>query len=164
MALLVLAAFILTPLVEIGVFIEVGGLLGVWPTLALVVVTAAVGVALLRRQGLSTFTRAREALRRHQAPVDEVFDGLCLLVAGALLLTPGFVTDALGFLLLIPAARRALQAFLLARVLAGAEMSVVTSGVDDKDGRVIDGDFSDVTERERAPDDSVRPRVKPPRG
>ena len=163
MALILLAAFILTPLVEIGVFIEVGDYLGLWLTLALIVATAAGGLALLRHQGLATFARAREALSRHQPPVDEVFDGLCLLVAGALLLTPGFVTDALGFLLLVPAARRLLQGILVTRILAAAEITTVTPGTRDDDGPVIDTDFTDLTNDEEAPEDPAPPRVEPPR-
>jgi UPF0716 protein FxsA len=100
------------PIVEIAVFIEVGGRLGLWPTLATIILTAMAGTALLRQQGLATLQRVRESLEANRFPMAEVFDGLCLLVAGALLLTPGFVTDAAGLLLFVPAVRVALrQAF-----------------------------------------------------
>jgi len=108
MAFFLLFAFIGMPILEIALLLKVGGLIGVVPTVALVLLTAAVGTWLLRAQGLSTLARARTSLERGEAPVREVFDGACLLVGGALLLTPGFVTDTLGFLLLLPPVRSAL--------------------------------------------------------
>ena len=117
MGVILLLAFLVVPIVEIGVFIEVGGALGLGPTLVIVVLTALAGTALLRLQGLATWKRAREAMERGEPPVDEVFDGVCLLVAGAFLLTPGFVTDAAGLLLFVPAIRRALRGTILRSIL-----------------------------------------------
>jgi len=106
MAVFLLAAFIVVPIIEIGLFIEIGGRMGVWNTIALVVLTAMIGTWLLRAQGLATLRRAQESAARNIFPVAELFDGLCLLVAGVLLLTPGFLTDTLGFLLIVPPLRR----------------------------------------------------------
>ncbi len=106
LGLILLAAFVAVPLVEIAVLIKVGGWLGLWPTLALIVLTAIVGTALLRQQGLVVLTRAQRQLERGALPLFEVFEGACLLLAGALLLTPGFVTDAVGAALLLPPLRR----------------------------------------------------------
>ena len=89
---------LVVPIVEIALFIKVGGLIGVWPTIGIVIATALAGAALLRRQGLATLRSARASLADNRFPIDEVFDGLCLAVAGALLLTPGFFTDAVGLL------------------------------------------------------------------
>jgi len=102
---ILLILFIAVPIIEIGLFIEVGGRLGLWPTLGVVILTAMVGTALLRQQGLETLRRVQESLAQDRLPVAEMFDGLCLLFAGALLLTPGFMTDAFGFLLFVPALR-----------------------------------------------------------
>ena len=102
MAIVLLAAFIAVPVIEIALFIEVGGRIGLWSTVAIVIVTAFAGTTLLRIQGLSVLQRAQESATRNELPVQEVFDGLCLLVAGVLLLTPGFFTDALGFTLFVP--------------------------------------------------------------
>lgn len=107
---IILIAMIVVPIVEIGLFIEVGGWLGVLPTLAIVLLTAVAGTWLLRAQGLSTLARVQQSLDAGRLPVAEVFDGLCLLVAGALLLTPGFFTDAVGFLFFVAPVRRALMA------------------------------------------------------
>lgn len=105
MPLLILALFIGIPLIEIYLFIQVGGSIGVWPTIGLVILTAVIGTALLRQQGLATLARAQADLDRQQFPVRELFNGVCLLIGGLLLLTPGFLTDALGFALLIPPLR-----------------------------------------------------------
>jgi UPF0716 protein FxsA len=111
MGLILLAAFIAVPLVEIAVFIQVGGWIGLWPTLAIVVLTAIAGTALLRSQGLATAQRARQQMDRGVLPAREMFDGICLVFAGALLLTPGFVTDAVGLLLFVQPVRDALRAY-----------------------------------------------------
>jgi UPF0716 protein FxsA len=103
--LILLAAFIVVPLAEIAVLIEVGGWLGLGPTLALIVLSAVVGTWLLRRQGLAVLRRAQQQMRQGAMPIAEVFEGFCLVIAGALLLTPGFLTDAVGALLLLPPVR-----------------------------------------------------------
>lgn len=160
-AILLLAAFIAVPLLEIAVFIQVGGLIGLWPTLGLVLLTAVAGTWLLRMQGMATLSRARSQLDQGVLPARELFDGLCLVFAGALLLTPGFVTDSLGLLLFVPALRDLLRG-ILARRLATAESRVWVGGAEQRrrqgaprSGEVIDADYRDVT----AADD---PRDEPP--
>ncbi|WP_025769627.1 FxsA family protein [Thioalkalivibrio sp. HK1] len=96
------------PLIEIALLIEVGGSLGVFPTIALVVLTAVVGAMLVRAQGFATLRRARRSMDAGELPAIEMIESVFLLLAGALLLAPGFVTDALGFLCLIPPLRQAL--------------------------------------------------------
>ena len=114
-ALLLFLAFVLVPVAEIAVFIEVGGAIGLWPTLALIILTAMAGTWMIRLQGLATLQRARTQLDKGVMPITEVFDSLCLLVAGALLLTPGFITDAIGGLLLVPAVRKPLYGWMAGR-------------------------------------------------
>ncbi len=132
----VLFAFIVVPIIEIAVFIQAGEYLGLWPTLATIVLTAMIGTALLRHQGLATLARARESLENDRFPATEVFDGLCLLLAGAFLITPGFVTDGAGFLLFIPAFRAVLRGFFMERLTERLEKGRETGA-----GPVIDGDF-----------------------
>ena len=108
--------FLLTPLAEMYILIEVGARIGAWPTIGLVVLTAVVGVALLKHQGLATLVHARDKLAVGEMPLREVAEGVLLAVAGALLVTPGFVTDAAGFALLAPPTRKPLAAWLLARL------------------------------------------------
>lgn len=97
--------FLIVPIVEMVVLLKVGSFIGAFYTILLVLLTAVIGVSLLKRQGLSTFVRANQKMQTGQMPVAEMGEGLMLAVAGALLLTPGFVTDAIGFLLLTPGVR-----------------------------------------------------------
>lgn len=112
---ILLALFILTPLIEIYLFIEVGTAIGALPTILLVVITAIVGVALLRQQGLSTMQRVQKQMQHGEIPAVGMLEGMMLFFAGALLLTPGFFTDAIGFALLIPPVRKALALWFLER-------------------------------------------------
>jgi UPF0716 protein FxsA len=114
---LLFLAFLLIPLVEIYVLIQVGGLIGALPTVLAVVGTAVLGATLIRAQGLTTFARMRGAMDRGEVPAVEMLEAACLLVAGALLLTPGFVTDAIGFALLLPPLRRTAVVGLLERTV-----------------------------------------------
>ena len=145
MGLVILFLFILVPLVEIGVFIEVGGWIGLWPTLGLILLTAVLGSWQLRAQGLSTLARARQQMDQGQMPAEELFDGFCLIIAGALLLTPGFVTDAVGFALFVPAFRRFLRRQLARHVKlrASVHMRAKRRG---GDSTTIDGDYRVVPE------------------
>ncbi len=102
------AVFLLVPLLEIYLLIKVGGIIGGGWTVALVVGTAAVGAWLVRAQGLSTVQRVQSTLQQGGFPAVEMLEGLAIFLAGALLLTPGFFTDAIGFACLLPPLRRSL--------------------------------------------------------
>ncbi len=108
--------FLIVPAIEIALFIEIGGVIGVPATLLLIIVTAALGVILLRIQGLMTLMRVQDSLNQGRLPALEMIEGLMLLVSGAFLLTPGFFTDALGFAILTPAIRRWAARWLLSHV------------------------------------------------
>ena len=105
------------PILEIAVFIQVGSLIGVFPTLAMIFVTAVIGTSLLRYQGFSLLTRIRAEMDAGRIPGAELGHGAMILVAGVLLLTPGFVTDTIGFLLFVPAIRSALWRFIARHVV-----------------------------------------------
>ncbi|MFQ5773807.1 MAG: FxsA family protein [Kiloniellaceae bacterium] len=147
MGILLLAAFIGVPLLEIAVFIEVGGAIGLWSTLGLVVFTAVLGTWQLRAQGLATLARARAQIDRGALPARELFDGACLLIAGALLLTPGFVTDSVGFLLFLPPVRDLLRDLLGRHMKGRMETRVFVDGeeVVPGPGPTIDAEYRDVT-------------------
>jgi UPF0716 protein FxsA len=98
-------AFIIVPIAEIALLVHVGGLIGTWQTIGLVVLTAVIGTALFRAQGFRVLIRTQDVLAQGGFPAKELFDGICILVAGVLLLTPGFVTDTLGLALLVPGLR-----------------------------------------------------------
>ncbi len=160
MGSILLFAFIAVPIIEIALFIKVGGYFGFWPTIGIIVLTAMIGTALLRQQGLATLESARSSLEKNHFPLKEVFDGLCLLFAGALLLTPGFFTDSLGLMMFVPPFR-ALLAGRAARYMAEhghIEAGFAGPGPYEGPGEtVIDGEYTDITpesegdEREKLP-------------
>ncbi|MDJ0943373.1 MAG: FxsA family protein [Kiloniellales bacterium] len=143
MGLILFLLFLLVPLIEIGVFIEVGGLIGLLPTLGLILLTAVLGTWQLRAQGLSTLARARQQMEQGQLPAQELYDGFCLIIAGALLLTPGFVTDAVGFALFVPAFRRLLRRVIAERIRLRTEVRMRRQ---DERGSttIIEGEFREV--------------------
>jgi len=101
--------FLIIPLVEIAVFMMVGDIIGLGWTLFFAFFTAILGGAIIRHQGLQALASAQGDMRENRLPVKEIFDGFCLVAAGATLITPGFVTDTIGFILLVPAARNAVR-------------------------------------------------------
>ena len=102
--------FVIVPLIEIVLLINVGEMIGAWYTIGLVLLSAFIGVNMLRRQGLSTLMRARSKMDGGEIPAHEMVEGIILAVGGALLVTPGFVTDFFGFCCLIPFTRHAMVA------------------------------------------------------
>lgn len=144
--------FIGVPVVEISVFFLVGGIIGLGPTIAIVLLTAFAGAWALRAQGMATLIRAQDHLQRGEFPIAQVFDGICLLVAGAFLLTPGFVTDSLGFLLFLPPVRallaRTAQTVLIRRGQSqdwpGDRQNYETRTGQPDDGPIIEGDFEEI--------------------
>ena len=103
-----LITFIAVPIIEIALFIQIGGFLGLFPTLAKVVLTAIAGTYLVRAQGLSALSQLQSRFREMNDPSEPLVHGAMILFSGALLLTPGFFTDFIGFLLLIPNVRTAI--------------------------------------------------------
>jgi UPF0716 protein FxsA len=129
--------FLTVPLAEIYVLLQVGDLIGALPTVGAVVLTAVIGAALVRVQGFSTLAQIRSSLNRGEVPALALVEGAFLLLAGALLLTPGFITDAVGFACLCPPLRRYLITEYLLEKLIQAGGRPGTGG----DARVIEGEF-----------------------
>lgn len=102
------ALFIIVPIIEITVLMQVGELIGAWPTVAIVIISAWLGAKYVRQQGLATLQSVQTKMAQGELPSGEIVTGLMLLVAGVLLVTPGFVTDAFGLLLLVPKIRQLL--------------------------------------------------------
>jgi UPF0716 protein FxsA len=142
--LILVAALIGVPLLEIALFIEVGGRLGLGPTLALIVLSAVIGALVVRRQGIGVLMRARRQLAEGTLPVAEAFEGLCLVIAGALLVLPGFFSDAIGALLLIPALRRALYRQVRRRLEPQLSQRPDDLSRGPASGPTIEGDFEEV--------------------
>ncbi|HKK56423.1 FxsA family protein [Marinobacter sp.] len=163
--------FIVMPIVEMTILIKVGVAIGALNTVGLVLLTAVIGAALLRQQGLSTLLKANQRLNSGELPAREVAEGLILAVGGALLLTPGFVTDGIGFLCLLPGSRHWLAGQALKRMVVAGQSGNFTfragsfgpgqgpfgPGADPFGPRpgapgrddIIEGEYRDETERDR---------------
>ncbi|WP_018276452.1 FxsA family protein [Teredinibacter turnerae] len=111
--------FIAVPILEMWLLIKVGSLIGALPTIGLVFLTAMLGLALLRQQGIQTLFRAQQRMQRGELPASEMVEGIFLAVGGALLLTPGFFTDAVGFCCLLPGVRQIILGWALKNAVFG---------------------------------------------
>ncbi|MDM8546965.1 FxsA family protein [Candidatus Venteria ishoeyi] len=132
--------FIIVPVIEIYLLITVGSIIGAWITILLIIATAMIGSVLLRQQGISALQRAQHNMQRGEAPAQELLEGLVLLIGGLLLITPGFFTDVLGFICLIPPLRRGLIRFFMQRLLQN--IVVMQSGYSNtQEGTIIDGEY-----------------------
>lgn len=166
---MVLAVLLLVvPLVELYLIIQVAQVIGGWETIALLLIESVVGAWLMKRQGLSVLGRIDAALRDHRLPHRELIDGFLILLAGALLLTPGFLTDVVGFLLLIPPTRAVVRALVIRRFrdrlgvgvafLGGPGGAGGDEGGSTRRRRWVDSTVVDTTAHEPRPDQPERPR------
>lgn len=148
-------AFLLVPLIEIALFIQIGGLIGLWPTLGIVILTAVLGTYLVRSQGLMALNNLRGSFSRLEDPSEPLAHGAMILLAGALLLTPGFFTDAVGFALLAPPVRLMLIAYIRKNIkVQRFEMGPHPDPFSDQTTRrprdtVIDGEYHEMSETKK---------------
>ena len=140
---LFIALFILIPIIEISLFIEIGSIIGSFYTIMLIFVTAIVGVFFVRQQGISTFQKLTSQLQNLETPVQTMFEGLVILISGILLITPGFFTDALGFLGLIPFSR-----IIFIKLVASYILSRYGKQ-NNQNENTIEGEFIDIDEEDR---------------
>jgi UPF0716 protein FxsA len=168
--------FVAVPLLELALLIKLGQWIGFWPTVAIVILTAGLGTAILHTQGFAALRRAAETINQGKPPVEPVFDGFMLMLAGMLLLAPGLITDAFGLLLLIPPVRKFVGRWGLRKAMAAGDVHVTTWTTGTNDGRsahrettrnrgpggpgpVIDGEFERLDEKTQEPtrDDPGKP-------
>ena len=148
-------AFLSVPLIEIALFIQIGGAIGLWSTLGIVVLTAVIGTFLVKTQGALAMNNLRQSFGTLSDPSEPLAHGAMILVSGALLLTPGFFTDAVGFALLIPAVRSAVFRYIKSRIkvqsfdMGGAQQQRPQQYA--RDPNVIDGEFEEVPRDPNAP-------------
>ena len=157
---ILLIAFLAVPILEIYLLFQVGGVIGAGWTILVVIATAILGASLLRQQGLSTWTRLNQDIAQGKLPPTVLVEGIFLLLAGAFLLTPGFFTDAIGFLFLVPPIRKTLAAALLRRgmfMASSMHSSSFTHTTSDSKPRsethvhethVIEGEYEDRTNKD----------------
>ncbi|MCY4017496.1 MAG: FxsA family protein [Gammaproteobacteria bacterium] len=156
-----LLLFLIVPLVEMLLLFEVAANIGGLWTVGLVVLTAVVGIQILKRQGLRTLLRARERIESGELPAREIIEGMLLAAAGALLLTPGFLTDALGFVLLTPRLRGPVAAWVVGRgiwaVRIDPRAGFGTGFKPGSGGNVYEGEYSRENPENSRLDDSTKP-------
>ena len=140
---ILLLMFIFVPVVEIGVLIQVGGSIGLWPTIGLVLITAFVGASLVRSQGLQTLLSVQQRLQQGELPAQQIFEGMLLAAAGVFLLIPGFVTDLVGMVILLPAPRAMIARYLMSRIRlqSSAKGFHGSFGQDANQGSTFEGEF-----------------------
>ncbi|MCX8508457.1 MAG: FxsA family protein [Rhodobacteraceae bacterium] len=145
-----LLIFILVPIIEVGLFIQVGGWIGLWPTLALVIVMAFLGSWLLRQQGLRAFADLQSALQEMRDPTGTIAHGALILFAGLLMITPGFFTDIIGLLLLIPPVRHLVLRHLATRlvVLNGTRQHANPSRAARAADDIVEADYVEISPRD----------------
>jgi len=144
--------FLSVPLIEIALFIQVGGAIGLWPTLGIVVLTAVIGTWLMRQQGALALSQLRTSFQELRDPAEPLAHGAMILFSGALLLTPGFFTDAVGFALLLPPVRRAAYRWVSQRVVVQT-MTYGEAPARPRPARddVIEGEFEELEPRGHEP-------------
>lgn len=108
-----LLAFLIVPALEIGVFIWIGGIVGPWWVVSLIILSGIIGVTFARHQGYETWLKARESMNNRRVPTEQILDGICIFIGAVLLFAPGFITDIIGLLLIIPWTRGPFRMMLL---------------------------------------------------
>ncbi|EDZ40943.1 FxsA protein [Rhodobacteraceae bacterium HTCC2083] len=144
-------AFLSVPLIEIALFIQIGGAIGLWSTLGIVVLTAVIGTFLVRTQGALAMNSLRQSFGTLSDPSEPLAHGAMILVSGALLLTPGFFTDAVGFALLIPGVRSAVFRYLKSRIKVQSFEMGGHPRQRPQEADIIDGEFEEVPRDPNAP-------------
>ena len=141
-----LLAFIAVPLIEIGLFIQVGDVIGLWSTLLIVLLTAVAGTWLVRSQGAQTLQNLQSSFQNTRDPTEPLVHGAMILFAGVLLLTPGFFTDSVGFLLLFPPFRLFVLRNIQSRLkTSNINFKTTEPGSDGSSADVIEGQFTTVS-------------------
>ena len=145
-------AFLAVPLIEITLFVQIGGAIGLGWTLVTVILTAILGTVLVRNQGALALNQVRSSFNELNDPTEPLAHGAMILFSGALLLTPGFFTDAIGFLLLVPAVRAAAFRFIKARVsIQTFDAQAQTYRRTGTAGDVIEGEYAEVQQPSNEP-------------
>jgi UPF0716 protein FxsA len=149
---ILLLLFILMPIAEIALLLQVGDMIGGWNTVGLIIVTAFVGAYLVRQEGLSTLQKAQQKMANNEVPGKEMMEGLMLVIAGVLLVTPGFITDIIGFLFVLPLSRQLMAGQLAkqmtVRAVQGGNQSFYYSNTQQRpgnEGDPIEGEYTDTT-------------------
>ena len=139
--------FIGIPIIEVILFIKVGKHIGLWNTIFIIIITGIIGAILVKTQGITTLNKALKEIQLNKIPIFSIFEGITILIAGAFLLTPGFLTDALGGVLLIPKTRKLIIGYItlyLKKRTIYKKKSTYYSNEEDKKNKIFEGNFEEV--------------------
>ena len=144
--------FIAIPIVEVILFITVGKYIGLWNTILIIIVTGIIGAILVKSQGVAIFNKALEEIKSNKMPLFSIFEGIAILIAGAFLLTPGFLTDTLGCVLLIPKTRNIIIKYItsyLEKKTIYKKKSKYDKNEEDKKNKIFEGSFEEIDGNEK---------------
>ncbi len=143
--------FIAIPIIEVILFITVGKYIGLWNTIFIIIITGIIGAMLVKSQGISIFNKAMAEIKINKVPIFSLFEGIAILVAGAFLITPGFLTDALGCILLLPKTRNLLINYVTKYLEKKSNFNKKSSfnSNDEKESKVYEGNYEEVEDIEK---------------
>ena len=144
--------FIVIPLIEVMLFITIGKYIGLWNTIIIIIITGIIGAILVKSQGITILNKALEEIKSNKMPIFSIFEGIAILIAGAFLLTPGFLTDTLGCILLIPKTRNLIISYIathLKKRTVYKEKSTYYPGKEDKKNKIFEGDYEEIDDNKK---------------
>ena len=144
--------FIGIPLIEVMLFITIGKHIGLLNTISLIIITGIIGAILVKKQGITILNKALEEIKSNKIPIFSIFEGIAILIAGAFLLTPGFLTDTLGCVLLIPKTRNIIIKYITSYLEKRAvykKSSTYDKNEEDEENKIFEGDFEEIDDNEK---------------
>ena len=144
--------FIVIPLIEVMLFITIGKYIGLWNTIIIIIITGIIGAILVKSQGITILNKALEEIKSNKIPILSIFEGIAILIAGAFLLTPGFLTDTLGCILLIPKTRNLIISYItthLKKRTVYKEKSTYYPDEEDKKNKIFEGDYEEIDDNKK---------------
>ena len=144
--------FIAVPIIEVILFITVGKYIGLWNTIFIIIITGIIGAILVKSQGITILNKALEEIKSNKMPIFSIFEGIAVLIAGAFLLTPGFLTDTLGCILLIPKTRNTIIKYItlyLEKRTIYKKESKYDKNEENKKNKIFEGNFEEIDDNEK---------------
>jgi len=144
--------FIVIPLLEVMLFITIGKYIGLWNTIIIIIITGIIGAILVKSQGITILNKALGEIKLNKIPIFSIFEGIAILIAGAFLLTPGFLTDTLGCILLIPKTRNLIISYItthLKKRTVYKEKSTYYPDEEDKKNKIFEGDYEEIDDNKK---------------
>jgi len=144
--------FIVIPLIEVMLFITIGKYIGLWNTIIIIIITGIIGAILVKSQGITILNKTLEEIKSNKIPIFSIFEGIAILIAGAFLLTPGFLTDTLGCILLIPKTRNLIISYIATRLKKRTvykEKSTYYPDKEDKKNKTFEGDYEEIDDNQK---------------